>query len=83
MLDAYLSQVANEMNRVMQRLAVVERSFFRSLLTGVGMNFADQPWLKTNFWFWMAAMAFWPCSFMFGSVANAWFEFGCGTCRRF
>jgi magnesium transporter len=58
MLDAYLSQVANEMNRIMQKLAVVGTVFLPiTFLTGVfGMNFANQPWLKTNFWFWMFVM---------------------------
>jgi magnesium transporter len=58
MLDAYLSQVANEMNRVMQRLAVVGTVFLPiTFLTGVfGMNFIDQPWAKTSFWFWLGAM---------------------------
>jgi len=59
MLDAHLSQVANEMNRVMQRLAVVGTVFLPiTFLTGVfGMNFVSQPWAKTNFWFWLGAMA--------------------------
>jgi magnesium transporter len=58
MLDAYLSQVANEMNRVMQRLAVVGTVFLPiTFLTGVfGMNFANQPWLNTSFWFWISLM---------------------------
>jgi magnesium transporter len=58
MLDAYLSQVSNQMNRVMQRLAVVGTVFLPiTFLTGVfGMNFVDQPWLKTNPWFWLAVM---------------------------
>jgi magnesium transporter len=58
MLDAYLSQVANEMNRVMQRLAVVGTVFLPiTFLTGLfGMNFVEAPWAKTNFWFWLAAM---------------------------
>ena len=59
MLDAYLSQVSNEMNRVMQKLSVVATVFLPiTFITGVfGMNFANQPWLHTNFWFWMFLMA--------------------------
>ncbi len=59
MLDAYLSQVSNQMNRVMQRLAIVGTVFLPiTFLTGVfGMNFANQPWLKTDFWLWVAVMA--------------------------
>lgn len=62
MLDAYLSQVSNEMNRVMQKLSAVATVFLPiTFITGVfGMNFADQPWLKTNFWFW---------AFMMGALA--------------
>jgi magnesium transporter len=59
MLDAYLSQVSNEMNRVMQRLSVVATVFLPiTFITGVfGMNFQEQPWFRTNFWLWMALMA--------------------------
>jgi magnesium transporter len=59
MLDAYLSQVSNEMNRVMQRLAVVGTVFLPiTFITGVfGMNFAVQPWVNTNVWFWFFFMA--------------------------
>jgi magnesium transporter len=59
MLDAYLSQVSNEMNRVMQKLSIVATVFLPiTFLTGVfGMNFEKQPWLKTDFWFWMFVMA--------------------------
>jgi len=59
MLDAYLSQVSNQMNRVMQKLSIVGTIFLPiTFVTGVfGMNFADQPWLHTNFWFWAAFMA--------------------------
>ena len=59
MLDAYLSQVSNQMNRVMQKLSIVATIFLPiTFVTGVfGMNFADQPWLHTNFWAWMAVMA--------------------------
>ena len=58
MLDAYLSQVSNEMNRVMQRLAVVATVFLPiTFITGVfGMNFGVQPWLNTSFWFWLFVM---------------------------
>lgn len=58
MLDAYLSQVSNEMNRVMQKLAAVGTVFLPiTYITGVfGMNFANQPWLRTNFWLWMGVM---------------------------
>jgi len=66
MLDAYLSQVSNEMNRVMQRLAVVGTVFLPiTFITGVfGMNFGVQPWLNTSFWFWL---------FFMGCVAVATF----------
>jgi magnesium transporter len=59
MLDAYLSQVSNEMNRVMQRLSVVSTVFLPiTFLTGVfGMNFDRQPWVHTSVWFWLAVMA--------------------------
>jgi magnesium transporter len=58
MLGAHLSQVSNEMNRVMQRLAVVATIFLPiTFITGVfGMNFAVQPWLNTDFWFWLFVM---------------------------
>jgi len=58
MLDAYLSQVSNEMNRVMQRLAVVATVFLPiTFITGVfGMNFQNQPWLNTSVWFWIFVM---------------------------
>lgn len=58
MLDAYLSQVSNEMNRVMQKLSAVATVFLPiTFITGVfGMNFEKQPWLKTNFWFWAFIM---------------------------
>src|SRR5205085_1622099 len=59
MLDAYLSQVSNEMNKVMQKLSVVATVFLPiTFITGVfGMNFERQPWIKTDFWFWMFVMA--------------------------
>jgi len=59
MLDAHLSQVSNQMNRVMQRLAVVATIFLPiTFITGVfGMNFAVQPWLNTSVWFWLFMMA--------------------------
>src|SRR5205085_7598214 len=59
MLDAYLSQVSNEMNRVMQKLSVVATVFLPiTFITGVfGMNFSRQPWFNTDFWFWMFLMA--------------------------
>jgi magnesium transporter len=58
MLDAHLSQVSNEMNRVMQKLSVVATVFLPiTFITGVfGMNFAKQPWLNTDFWFWAFVM---------------------------
>jgi magnesium transporter len=59
MLDANLSQVSNQMNRVMQRLSVVATIFLPiTFITGVfGMNFAVQPWLNTSVWFWLFMMA--------------------------
>jgi len=59
MLDAYLSQVSNQMNRVMQKLSIVATIFLPiTFITGVfGMNFNDQPWVHTNAWFWMGFMA--------------------------
>lgn len=59
MLDAHLSQVSNQMNRVMQRLAVVATIFLPiTFITGVfGMNFKVQPWVDTNVWFWLFVMA--------------------------
>jgi len=59
MPDAYLSQVSNQMNRVMQRLAVIAKIFFPiTFITGVfGMNFAVQPWLNTSVWFWLLMRA--------------------------
>ena len=47
------------MNRVMQKLSIVATVFLPiTFVTGVfEMNFADQPWMHTNFWFWMACMA--------------------------
>jgi len=59
MLDAYLSQVNNQMSRVMQKLSAVATVFLPiTFVTGVfGMNFADQPWFHTNVWIWAAFMA--------------------------
>ena len=70
MLDAYLSQVSNEMNRVMQKLSVVATVFLPiTFITGVfGMNFEKQPWLKTDFWFWMFLMA------VIGGFTYWWFR---------
>jgi magnesium transporter len=70
MLDAYLSQVSNEMSRVMQKLSAVATVFMPiTFLTGVfGMNFAVQPWLKTNVWFWLAFMA------VFAGLNYWWFR---------
>jgi magnesium transporter len=70
MLDAYMSQVANEMNRVMQRLAVVGTVFLPiTFLTGVfGMNFANQPWLNTSPWFWLILMG------SIGALTLWWFH---------
>jgi magnesium transporter len=70
MLDAYLSQVSNEMNRIMQKLTAVATVFLPlTFITGVfGMNFAVQPWLHTNFWFWMVFMA------ALGIGTYAWFH---------
>ncbi|HZO91704.1 MAG TPA: magnesium/cobalt transporter CorA [Chthonomonadaceae bacterium] len=58
MLDAYLSQVSNQLNLVMQKLTAVATVFMPiTFLTGVfGMNFAHQPWYNTNIWFWMGLM---------------------------
>lgn len=58
MLEAYLSQVSNQMNRVMQKLSVVATVFLPlTFVTGVfGMNFSRQPWLHTSFWFWACVM---------------------------
>jgi magnesium transporter len=58
MLDAYLTQVSNDMNRVMQKLSAVATVFLPiTFITSLfGMNFAKQPWIYTNFWFWVAAM---------------------------
>ncbi|BDI28131.1 magnesium transport protein CorA [Capsulimonas corticalis] len=54
MLDAHLTQVSNNMNRVMQKLSAVATVFLPiTFVTGVfGMNFSKQPWVNTNFWFW-------------------------------
>ncbi len=70
MLDAYLSQVSNEMNRVMQKLSVVATVFIPiTFITGVfGMNFKDQPWFATSFWMWMLFMA------AFGIATYIWFK---------
>jgi magnesium transporter len=70
MLDAYLSQVSNEMNRVMQKLSIVATIFLPlTFLTGVfGMNFEKQPWFKTSFWGWMIAMV------IVGLVMAWWFR---------
>ena len=58
MLDAYLSQVSNEMNRVMQKLSIVATIFLPiTFITGYfGMNFDKQPWMKTDVWFWTWVM---------------------------
>jgi len=58
MLDAYLSQVSNNMNRVMQKLSVVATVFLPiTFITSLfGMNFAKQPWINTNFWYWALGM---------------------------
>ena len=59
LLDAYLSQVNNQMSRVMQRLTAVATVFMPiTFLTGVfGMNFTHQPWANTNVWWWLGLMA--------------------------
>ena len=58
MLDAYLSQVNNRLNLVMQKLSAVAMVFLPiTFVTGVfGMNFANQPWFHTNAWLWLAFM---------------------------
>lgn len=58
MLDAYLSQVSNELNRVMQKLSVVATVFLPiSFLAGVlGMNFEKMPWFRTDANVWIAVM---------------------------
>lgn len=70
MLDAYLSQVSNEMNRIMQKLTAVATVFLPlTFITGIfGMNFAIEPWLHTSFWFWMGLMA------LLGVVTYVWFH---------
>jgi magnesium transporter len=59
MLDAYLSQVNNEMSRVMQKLSAVATVFMPiTFITGVfGMNFENQPWFHSNVWLWLGMMA--------------------------
>ena len=58
MLDAYLAQVNNEMNRIMQRMTVFGAIFLPlTFLTGVfGMNFTHSPWMETSPWLWFGVM---------------------------
>lgn len=58
LLDAYLSQVNNEMNRVMRNLTAVSVIFLPlTFLTGFfGMNFDKQPWSHTNPLHWLIGM---------------------------
>lgn len=58
LLDAYLSQVNNNMSRVMQRLTAVSIMFLpMTFLTGFfGMNFENMPWAKTNPIIWFGVM---------------------------
>jgi magnesium transporter len=58
LLDAYLSQVNNEMNRSMQRLASVGTVFLplTFITSFFGMNFTHSPWLNTSVWVWIALM---------------------------
>ncbi len=58
LLDAYLSQVNNQMSRIMQRLTAVATVFMPiTFLTGIfGMNFTHQPWANTSVWWWLALM---------------------------
>lgn len=58
MLDAYLSQVSNEMNRTMQKLSAVSILFLPlTFMTGFfGMNFEKMPWAGTNPVMWLAVM---------------------------
>jgi magnesium transporter len=63
-LDAYLSNVSNQMNQVMERLTIVAVIFLPlTFITGVfGMNFRTQPWMPSwdrgqMFWLTMGAMA--------------------------
>lgn len=70
MLDAYLSQVSNEMNRVMQKLSSIATIFLpMTFITGYfGMNFEKQPWMKTDVWFWTLMMV------VTAGAAYAWFR---------
>ncbi len=67
-LDAYLSNISNELNLVMQRLTVVTVIFLPlTFVTGVfGMNFKVQPWEPAwdhgqIFWWVMAGMSVVGC----------------------
>ena len=69
-LDAYLSQVNNQMGRVMQRLTSFSTVFMPlSFITGLfGMNFTHQPWADTSVWLWFTVMA------VIGVAMAVWFH---------
>ncbi len=58
LLDAYLSQTNNEMNRVMRKLSAVSIIFLPlTFLTGFfGMNFEKMPWSHHNPMLWLGIM---------------------------
>jgi magnesium transporter len=74
MLDAYLSQVSNEMNRVMQKLSTVATVFLPlTFITGLfGMNFDNLPWAKTNVWLWLGVMAVLAAATVWGLRRRNW-----------
>ena len=75
LLDAYLSQVNNQMSRVMQRLSAVATVFMPiTFLTGVfGMNFTRQPWAGTNVWWWLGLMLVMAVGMILWLRRHRWF----------
>jgi magnesium transporter len=74
-LDAYLSNISNQLNLVMQRLTIVAVIFLPlTFITGVfGMNFKVQPWMPAwdhgqVFWWVMAGMT------VIGFFLAVWFH---------
>lgn len=74
-LDAYLSNISNQLNLVMQRLTIITVIFLPlTFITGVfGMNFTVQPWMGKwdhgqSFWTVMTGMA------VIGSLLFWWFH---------
>jgi magnesium transporter len=74
-LDAYLSNISNQLNLVMQRLTIVTVIFLPlTFVTGIfGMNFKTQPWMPG----WDHGQVFWAvmgCMTVVGFLLAYWFH---------